>query len=102
VVNLGGTLALMAFLRARLRRLELRETVSAVARIVAASVPLAIVSYLVWRGIEAELGHSFGAQLVALAVALAAGIAVYLLACRLLRVRELQALLSLRGRSRRA
>jgi hypothetical protein len=34
--------------------------------------------------------------------ALAAAIAAYLAACRLLRVREMQTLLSLRGRLRRA
>ena len=58
-------------------------------------------SYIVWRGLDELLGRSFLAQLTSLGLALVAGGAVYLAACRVLRVRELATLLSLRGRTRR-
>jgi hypothetical protein len=48
----------------------------------------------VWYGLDQALGRSLGAQVVSLGVALAAGTAVYLVACRALRVRELSALRS--------
>jgi hypothetical protein len=48
------------------------------------------------------LGRSFGGQFVSLATALALGGAAYAFSCRLLGVRELNALLSLRSRARPA
>jgi putative peptidoglycan lipid II flippase len=102
VVNVIGTGALLWLLRRRIRRIELVATASAVGRIVLASAPLAAASFGVWWGLDSALGRGFGAQLLSLAAALAAGSALYLGACRLLGVRELQALLSLRGRFRRA
>jgi hypothetical protein len=44
------------------------------------------------------LGRSLGAQIVSLGVALVAAALAYALACRILGVRELRALLSLRRR----
>ena len=46
-----------------------------------ASVPLAAVSYLVWRVLDEALGRSFGDQLVSLGTALSAGVAVYFISC---------------------
>ena len=60
-----------------------------------------VVSYGVWWALDDALGRSLGAQLVSLGVALAAGGAAYLVACRALGVREIATLLSLRARSRR-
>ena len=88
-------------LRRRLGRIELRETAGASVKIVAAALPLAAVSFAVWYGLDRALGRSFGGQVVSLGTALAAGAAVYLFSCRLLRVRESDALLSLRARLRR-
>jgi putative peptidoglycan lipid II flippase len=102
VVNVVGTAALLVLLRRRLGRLELAATARALVRIVAAAVPLAAGGYLVWRALDSALGRAFGAQVVTLVAALAAGGALYAIACRLLGVRELQAVLSLRGRLRRA
>jgi putative peptidoglycan lipid II flippase len=102
VCNVAGTGALLVLLRRRLERLELTGTGGAAARIVAASVPLAVVSFVVWWGLDEALGRSFAAQLAAVSAALVTGGAVYLAGCRLLKVRELQALLSLRGRFRKA
>src|SRR5207245_722130 len=70
--------------------------------VVAASAALAAAAYPVWRGLDAALGRSFGGQVVSVAGALAAGGLAYLVSCRLLRVRELDALLSLRARLPRA
>jgi hypothetical protein len=56
------------------------------------------VSYAIWRPLDSALGRSFPAQVVSLGLALAAAVGVYFGACRALRVRELQALLSLRNR----
>jgi putative peptidoglycan lipid II flippase len=102
LVNIAGSTALFVLLRRRLGRLELHRTSAALVRIIAASAMLALVSYGVWRGLDDTLGRSFGAQVVAVALAIAAGAAVYAACCRLLGVRELDALLSLRGRLRRA
>ena len=101
IVNIAGTALLLVLLRRRLGRIELGETTSATGRIVAAALPLAAVSFAVWYGLDRALGRSFGGQVVSLATALAAGAAVYLFSCRLLRVRESEALLSLRARLRR-
>ena len=56
------------------------------------------VSYGIWTGLHHALGGSFGAALAALLLALAGGLGAYLVACRLLGVRELETLLSLRRR----
>jgi hypothetical protein len=60
-----------------------------------ASGVLALVLYGVWWPIHHALGDSFLAALFALLVALVAGGAAYIVSCRLLGVRELDALLSL-------
>jgi hypothetical protein len=56
---------------------------------------------VVWRPLDAALGRSFAAQLVSLGLALVAAVGAYLGACRLLQVRELDVLLSLRTRFQR-
>ena len=100
IVNIAGTAALLVLLRRRLGRLELGRTSDALVRITAASALLAGVVYGVWWPLDHALGRSFGAQCVSLGLALAAGAVYYLGVCRLLGVRELQALLSLRPRRR--
>ena len=80
----------------------LAGSASTTIRVVAASAVVAAVSWAIWRPLDSTLGRSFPAQIVSLGTALTAAIAVYLLCCRLLRVRELDALLSLRHRLRRA
>ena len=59
-------------------------------------------SFGVWWALDDALGRSFLAQLISVTAAIVAGGAVYLVACRALRVQELRALLSLRGRFRSA
>jgi putative peptidoglycan lipid II flippase len=101
IVNVAGTALLLILLRRRIERVEFAQTARATALIAAASAALAAASFAVWYGLDSLAGRSFGAQLVSLAAALAGGTAVYLFFCRLLGVRELEALLSLRARFRR-
>ena len=101
-MNIAGTVALFVLLRRRLHGLELRRTVGTVGRMLVAAAPLALATFGVWKGLDAVLGRTFAAQLVAVVAALVVGGGVYVVSCRLLGVRELDALLSLRGRFRRA
>lgn len=98
LVNVAGTAALLWLLRRRIGRIELGGTIAVVARVVAASAAVAAVSYGVWRALDGALGRAIGLQVVSVGAALAAGALVYLAGCRLLHVRELDALLSLRRR----
>jgi putative peptidoglycan lipid II flippase len=102
LANVAGVAALMILLRRRLGRVDFRETSFSLLRILGASLVLAAVSYAVWRSLDDVLGRSFGAQFLSLGAALTAGAASYGISCRLLGVRELDALLSLRARLRRA
>jgi putative peptidoglycan lipid II flippase len=101
VVNIGGTAALLILLRRRLGRIDATETATVFLRVTIAAGLLALVAWPVWRGLDAALGRGVGGQVVSLGVALTAGGLVYLLACRALEVRELDALLALRARFRR-
>jgi hypothetical protein len=96
----AGTAALLILLRRRFGRIEGGETARTAALVTLASLPLALVAYGVWWGLDDVLGRSFLAQVVSVSAALAAGGLVYLFSCRLLGVRELNALLSLRARAR--
>jgi putative peptidoglycan lipid II flippase len=100
LVNIAGTAALAFLLRRKLGRFELAETARAAALILGASIALAAVAYPVWWALDDVLGRSNAAQIVSLSVALAAGSLAYLAAARALGVRELDALLALRRRSR--
>jgi len=101
VCNIAGTWALLILLRRRLGPVggEMGKTVT---RVVAVSAVVAGVSYAIWKPLDSALGHSFGAQVVSLGLALAAAIVTFLVGCRALHVRELDTLLSLRSRLRRA
>jgi putative peptidoglycan lipid II flippase len=102
IANVVGTALLLVVLRRRLGRIEFGETAGSAVRVLLASIPLAAVSYLVWLGLDDALGRSFGNQLIYLGSALLAGLTVYIVSSRLLRVRELEALLTLRSAFRRA
>ena len=101
LANIAGTAALLILFRRRLGRIEFSETGRAVLLITLASAALAVVAYPIWDVLDGALGRSLGGQLVSLASALSAGFAAYLISCRLLGVRELDALLSLLSRFRR-
>ncbi len=97
VVNIAGASLLLYLMRRRLGRIDLRRTLDALARIVLASA-FAALAYFVWLPLDRALGRSFAGQLGSLLPALVSATALYLGACRLLHVRELDALLSLRSR----
>ena len=99
-MNIAGAAALLDLLRRRLGRLELAESARALFLITVASAVLAGVAYGVWRLLDEELGRSLGGQIGSLGTALVVGSLAYGFSCRLLGVRELQALLSLRSRRR--
>jgi putative peptidoglycan lipid II flippase len=102
VVNVVGTAVLLGLLRRRIGPVAGGDTAAAVARILVAGAVVGALSWGIWRGLDAAAGRSLGGQIVSVGVALAAGAAGYLLAARALRVREMEALLSLRARFRRA
>jgi putative peptidoglycan lipid II flippase len=102
IANVAGTVALLVFFRRRLRRIEFGETLRSAILVGLASAVLGVVAYPVWNVLDDTLGRSLGGQIASLGTALLAGVAAYLISCRLLGVRELEALLSLRARFRRA
>jgi putative peptidoglycan lipid II flippase len=98
VASAAMTVGQTYFLRRELGgQLEGGETLRAVARILAASVALGVVAYLVWRGLDGVLGHSLPAQIVSVGGGLSAGIAVYCAAVIALRVPEAQQIRELIG-----
>jgi putative peptidoglycan lipid II flippase len=101
IANLAGALALVLLLRHRVGRLELGRTGGALIRIAAASAALGAVAYGVWWAFDDALGRDFVGQLVSVGCGVSAGGVAYLAVCRLLGVREIDTLLSLRARFRR-
>jgi putative peptidoglycan lipid II flippase len=99
IVNIAGTAALLIFIRGRLGRIDGRALASSYARITVASAAAAGVAFAVWYGLDELLGRSLGGQIVSVGVGVLAGTAAYLGLAALIRVRELQTLLSLRRRS---
>ncbi len=69
-------------------RLEGRQTTMITARILVASALLGGVSWVVWYGLDALLGHSLPAQVVSVGGAGAAGVLVYMRAVLAMRVPE--------------
>jgi putative peptidoglycan lipid II flippase len=102
VCNLAGTWALLVVLRRRLGRIDGGAIASTFSRVVAASAVVAAVSWAIWHALDSAVGRSFGGQVVSLGLALAAATAAYVVGCRLLGVKEIETLLSLRARLRRA
>jgi putative peptidoglycan lipid II flippase len=96
IANLAGAAVLFALLRPRVETLDSRAIGGSLVRICAASAVLAVVAFGCWWLLDAMLGTGVAGQLVSVLGALAVGATVYLGACRLLHVRELDALLRLR------
>jgi putative peptidoglycan lipid II flippase len=99
IVNIAGTAALLVVFRRRLGRIDGRALAASYARIGVAAAGAAGAAFAVWYGLDEVLGRSLGAQIASVGVGILAGAAVYLGLAALLRVRELQTLLSLRRRS---
>jgi putative peptidoglycan lipid II flippase len=101
VVNIAGTATLLILLRRRLGRIDFDEVWTSFVRVFVAAVVAGGIAFAVWKPLDAIAGRSLVGQLASLVPALVAATAGYLLVARALRVREMQALLSLRGRLRR-
>jgi peptidoglycan biosynthesis protein MviN/MurJ (putative lipid II flippase) len=101
-VNIAGTATLLVLLRRRLGRIDGGEIASSFVRVTCASALAGAAAFGVWWAIDAAAGRSLAGQLASLLPALAVAVAVYFGACRALQVREIQTLLSLRGRVRGA
>jgi len=102
VANVVTTVVMLELLRRRLTRLELRETGRSLALVTLSAALLAAVAYPLWWVLDGALDRSLPAQVASLGLALTAGTTIYLVSCRLLGVREIETLLSLRARFRRA
>ena len=102
LANIAGVALLFVALRRRAGPIELRETTRSFVRVTLAAALMALVAYGVWWVLDDALGRSTLAQFVSLGTALLLGAAVYLGACRALRVHELSTLLSLRSRTGRS
>ncbi|HVS85673.1 MAG TPA: murein biosynthesis integral membrane protein MurJ [Gaiellaceae bacterium] len=99
LVNIAGTAALLVLLRRRMGRLEVGDTAQSFVLVAIASAVLAAVSWWGWHLVDHALGRSLLAQAVSLAVGLGLGGGAFLVSCRLLGVRELDALSRLRRRA---
>jgi putative peptidoglycan lipid II flippase len=100
LVNLAGTIALVVVFRRRIGRLDGRRVLDAYGRILVASALAGGAAFGAWYLADDALGRSVLAQIASVSTGIAASVAVYLVAARILRIRELDALLSLVRRSR--
>jgi putative peptidoglycan lipid II flippase len=98
--TVAGTLVMTIaqgwLLRRELGGVEAARSLAAALRMAAAAAVLGAVSYGAWYGLDEALGRSLPAQIVAVGVAIATGLAVYAAAVWALRVpeaRQLRALL---------
>jgi putative peptidoglycan lipid II flippase len=98
IANVAASAALFVLLRRRLGRMDFGAIASSFLRVAVASTVMAAVAYGVWRGLDEVLGRGVAMQAISLLTALFIAAVVYLLTARVLRVRELEALLALRRR----
>src|SRR6266404_5119340 len=102
IVNIAGTAALVILLRRRLGHIDFAAISSSFTRVLVAAALAGAAAFAVWEPIDSAAGRGLGGQLASIIPAFLASGLVYLAACRALKVREMQALLSLRGRLRGA
>ena len=102
LVNIAGAAALFVLLRRKIGRVDFTEVSRTFIRVFAASALAGAAAFAVWAPIDSASGRSLSGQLASVLPALAVAVAVYFAACLALQVREMQTLLSLRGRLRRA
>jgi putative peptidoglycan lipid II flippase len=100
LVNLAGTGALIVLFRRRIGSIDGRRLMDTYGRTLVASIVTGATAYGVWWALDDVLGDSGWAQIAAVGIAVLAATAVFLVAARILRIRELDTLLSLVKRSR--
>jgi putative peptidoglycan lipid II flippase len=93
-----SVIAQVVLLRARLGGIEATRFISTTIRVAAGSLLLAGVAYESWYLLDEALGRQLFGQIVAVSVALGLGGAAYLACSRLLRIPELDQILSLARR----
>jgi putative peptidoglycan lipid II flippase len=81
--------ALLWFMRRQVGRVDGRRMARSAGGAAVAAALLGLVSWLVWRSLEGWAAGGFAPRLTAVAAAMAAGAAAYLIAARLLRLPEL-------------
>ena len=101
IVNIAGTAALLVLLRRRLGGIGFAEVAASFVRVLVAALVAGGIAFAVWWSLDSVTGRSLAGQLSSLLPALIAALLAYFAAGKLLRVREMQALLSLRSRPRR-
>jgi putative peptidoglycan lipid II flippase len=89
IVNIAGVALLYIRLRPRAGRLDERELVRALVRIVVASALAVGAGWGVWRALDALLGEFVVFQLVTLGAGLAVAAGVYVLAAQVMHIEEL-------------
>jgi putative peptidoglycan lipid II flippase len=99
-VNIAGTAALLLVMRGRLGRIGFGAIASSFVRVLLAAAIAGAVAFGVWKPLDSLFGESLLGQLLSLLPAITASVVAYLAVARALRVREMQALLSLRSRIR--
>jgi putative peptidoglycan lipid II flippase len=99
IVNIAGTGALLLVLRRRTGHIGGRRLASSYLRIAVASVAAAGIALVVWLGLDSLVGRSVGGQIVSVGGGVLASVGAFLLFARLLRIAELETLLSLRRRA---
>ncbi len=102
LVNIAGTATLLVLLRRRVGRIHFGEVAESSIRIVIAALFAGAAAFGVWYGLDDVVGRGLVGQLVSLGLGLTVAAAVYVAACLLFRVRELDTLRSLSSRFRRA
>ena len=88
IATVSSVVAQTVILRRQLHGLDLGRLVETAARVLVAAALLAGVAYLVWYGLDQQLGRSTIAQIISLGGALAAGFVTYFAAVLALRVPE--------------
>jgi putative peptidoglycan lipid II flippase len=99
LVNIAGSVALLYYVRRRLGRVEGRALAASYARITLAAALAAGAAYGTWLGLDELLGRTIGAQLASVGLGIAAAGVVFLGLAWIIRIRELNMLLSLVRRS---
>ena len=100
VVSLINFFGLILLLGPRIGGVDGRRVAWSAGRSIIALIPLAAVAYGVWWGLDALLGRSLWAQIVAVIVGYGAGGIVYLLAAWAMRMPEMMELLRMVRRRR--
>jgi putative peptidoglycan lipid II flippase len=93
-----SVVAQVVILRRRLGGIEATMFIATTARVLVGSAVLALVSYESWALLDEALGRELVGQIISVSVALALGGAAYLACSRLLRIPELDQILSLARR----